>query len=106
MPARAGAIASQKLNDLSTTLINAIKSVWQNEDQFGVAIDPQEIISAYGTLAVEAFTISTNTSAYLIEQAPLVLSADASKTMIDNINAALALIKPTTAHQDGSITVN
>jgi len=69
-------------------------------------ITPAEILAAYGTEAVAAFTASSNAAENLLKQCDLVHEAEVADKLKARILAALALVPAHTKHADGTVTID
>lgn len=85
---------------------NGVKAIWDAKYPDGSPVDPATVLAKLGVHAVELFQLSSATAAFLTSISAIGCTADQAAANAAEINAVVALVKPFTAHQDGTVTVN
>jgi hypothetical protein len=103
-------ISAQSLQRQITEFTQLITAVWKPstglfQTQLDSSITSADILAAYGTDAVAAFTASSNAAEYLLKQCDLIHEKEVADKLKARIYAVLALVKPNTKHIDGTITI-
>ena len=78
---------------------SAMEAVWLDEN-------PQDVLTALGTHAVELFQLSGAEAEALLAVVNIGTTPDVASSLTQNIQNVVALAKPVTYHQDGSVTIN
>jgi hypothetical protein len=104
-------LSAQSLQRQVAEFTQLITAVWKPstglfQTQLDNSIIPADILAAYGTDAVAAFTASSNAAEYLLKQCDLIHEKEVADKLKARIYAVLALVKPNIKHIDGTITVD
>lgn len=93
------AIVSAGFTNLLGSWERSMRLVWKSSD-------PQAVIDECGPDAATTFQSSALTAKYLAQMSELIFDAATHAANLRRIAAIAALVKPFTAHEDGTVTID